>query len=92
MNSLFMKLNKSDFFKGLVVAALASALGVIQPALASGTIFNAAVLQGAVQAGLAGGMAYLMKNFLSNSQGKLGPEPTVVTPPSADTATSTPPK
>lgn len=92
MKSLFLKLNKSDFLKGLLVAALAAALGVIQPAIASGTLFDPSVLKGAAQAAFAGGIAYLMKNFMTNSQGKIGPEPSTPAQKPADTATTVPPK
>jgi hypothetical protein len=71
MNSLFLRLSKSDFVKGFVVAILSAGLGAIAPAIAAGTIISTAVLQGAGQAGLAGGIAYLMKNLVTNSEGKM---------------------
>jgi len=73
--SKFLKLGKSDFVKGLIVTALGAALGVITPAVTAGTLLNIAVLQGAGQAGLVAGLAYLTKNLFTNSQGDIKPEP-----------------
>jgi len=73
--SEFLKLGKNDFVKGLIVAALGAALGVITPAVAAGTILNVTVLQGAGQAGLVAGLAYLTKNLFTNSQGEIKSEP-----------------
>jgi hypothetical protein len=72
IKSEFMTLRKNDFVKGLVVAAVAGALGVIQPAITAGTLLSMAVLQGAGQAAAAGGIAYLAKNLFTNSQGQMG--------------------
>jgi len=73
--SEFLKLGKNDFVKGLIVAALGAALGVITPAVAAGTILSVTVLQGAGQAGLVAGLAYLTKNLFTNSQGEIKSEP-----------------
>ena len=75
MNSLFLRLGKNDFIKGLIVSAGCAILGVIQPAIAAGTVLDLAVLKGAGSAGLAAGIVYLTKNLFTNSQGKIGPEP-----------------
>ena len=74
MNSLFLRLGKSDLVKGLIVACIGAALGVIQPAIAAGTIVDESVLKGAAMAAASAGLAYLMKNLFTNSQGKIGPE------------------
>lgn len=74
MNSLFLRLGKNDFIKGLIVAAVGASLGVIYPAIAAGTVLDATVLQGASHAGVVAGMAYLTKNLFTNSNGQIGPE------------------
>lgn len=76
MNSLFGKLNSSDFLKGLLMTVLTSVLtGVI-------TVLNNYLSTGAGLpdvkgwetiglAGVAAGVAYLLKNLSTNSQGQL---------------------
>jgi hypothetical protein len=73
--SEFLKLGKNDFIKGLLVASLGAALGVIEPAVAAGTILSTTVLTGAGKAGLVAGLAYLTKNLFTNSQGEIKSEP-----------------
>ena len=75
MNSALFRLNLNDFVKGLVVAVLTAGLGAIAPAVSAGAI-TVAVLQTAGWSGLAGGIAYLTKNLVTNSQGEMAkPEP-----------------
>ena len=74
MNSEFMKLGENDFVKGLIVAVLGAALGTIAPAVAAGTLLSMTVLPGAGQAAIVAGMAYLIKNLVTNSDGKIGAE------------------
>lgn len=93
MKSLFLSIKQNDFVKGLIVAAISAALGVIQPAIAAGTVLSMTVLRGAGQAAAMGGIAYLTKNFFTNSQGKFAtPEPTSPTPPAAPAAPAEAPK
>ena len=68
--SAFLRLSKSDLFKGCVVAALTAALSVAGPAIAAGAI-TTAIMTNAGYAGLAGGIAYLTKNLFTNSEGKM---------------------
>ena len=74
MNSMFLRLAKNDFIKGLIVAMVGAALGVIIPAVKAGTVLDLSVLQGAAQLGIGAGIAYLTKNLFTNSEGKIGPE------------------
>ena len=74
MNSIFLRLAKNDFIKGLIVSVVGATLGVIQPAIAAGTVLDPTVFRGALQLGLGAGVAYLTKNLFTNSQGKIGPE------------------
>ena len=56
-------LNKQDFFKGLIMAVLISAVTVIQQSLESGTlVFNWTAI---LIASLSGALAYLVKNFFT---------------------------
>jgi hypothetical protein len=73
--SEFLKLGKNDFIKGLLVASLGAALGVIEPAVVTGTIFNTVVLISAGKTALVAGLAYLTKNLFTNSQGEIKSEP-----------------
>ena len=76
MNSFFLKLTSNDYFKGFVMVLLTTALSPIQSLLESGTLPDLNTLGGYFVAGLTAGVAYLLKNFLTNSQGKiLTPEP-----------------
>lgn len=74
MNSMFLKLGKNDFVKGLIVTVIGSALGVIYPAISAGTVVDMSVLKGAGMAGVTAGLAYLSKNLFTNSAGTIGPE------------------
>jgi hypothetical protein len=67
MKSLFLSLNLNDLLKGFIVAAFAAIGTAILPLLESGTLPTLANLGAAGIAGLTAGLAYLAKNFLSNS-------------------------
>jgi uncharacterized membrane protein YvlD (DUF360 family) len=68
--SKFLKLKVVDFVKGLVVAVIAAVLLALQPVLAHG-LPNRAQLMTALMGGVSAGIAYLIKNLLSNSEGKM---------------------
>lgn len=70
MNSFFLKLGKSDLIKGVVVAAIAAVGTGLLPVLQSGALPTLAQLQTAGIAGLTAGLAYLLKNLFTNSQGE----------------------
>jgi hypothetical protein len=67
MKSLFLSLNLNDLLKGMIVAAFTAIGMAIIPALEAGALPTMAMLGSAGIAGLAAGLAYLLKNFLSNS-------------------------
>lgn len=66
----FLKLNWSDFAKGLVLAVIVAFIGVIEQALtAHGFDFGAYDWSGIVTVCLEAFGAYLAKNLLSDSNG-----------------------
>jgi hypothetical protein len=66
-NSNFLGLNLADILKGLIMAILTPSLVIVQQSLSAGTLtFN---WQAIGMAAVAGGVAYLLKNLLSNSEG-----------------------
>lgn len=76
MNSTFLSLNWLDLLKGLLVAVLGAILTGVYQALQAGTIqFIWLFWQPILFTGLSAGIAYLIKNFLTNSTGQpLKPE------------------
>lgn len=61
--SKFLALNWADIFKGLLMAILTPAVVIIQQSLESGIlIFD---WKSIVTASIGGGLAYLLKNFLT---------------------------
>ena len=61
--SKFLALNLADIFKGLLMAILTPAVVIIQQSLESGIlIFD---WKSIVTASIGGGLAYLLKNFLT---------------------------
>lgn len=59
----FLKLNWADFGKGLIIAVLTPVLVVIQESVSAGTLtFNWSAI--GISA-IAGGVAYLIKNFFT---------------------------
>lgn len=71
MNSEFLKLKTSDFWKGLIVAGLAAGFSALTSALTSATNFSSFNWEGVVLASFGGFSAYIVKNFLTNSDGQL---------------------
>jgi hypothetical protein len=70
MKSIFLSLNLNDLMKGCIVAIFAAVGMAIIPSLEAGTLPTLVMLQSAGVTGLAAGLAYLLKNFLSNSANK----------------------
>lgn len=63
-NSNFLSLNTKDVLKGLLMAVLTPAILIIQQSLSAGSlIFNWKEIG---MAAIAGGLAYLVKNFFSS--------------------------
>lgn len=70
MSNLF-SLNWGDVGKGMLMAFLTTVLGALYTVIQSGTFPTLEQLGTMGMAGLAAGIAYLMKNFVTNSQNKL---------------------
>lgn len=69
--SEFGKLNWVDIGKGVLIAFLTVFLGGLYTALDSGTFPTVEQLTGWALSGLAAAIAYVLKNFLTNSENKL---------------------
>ena len=68
----FLNLNWKDLFKGLIVAVLAAFLTGAFAVFQSGVIeWTWAFWQPTVYASITAGIAYLLKNWLTNSDDKL---------------------
>ena len=71
-NSSFGKLNLRDLVNGLVVAFLTASLTGLITILDNGMLPTLAELKAAGLAGLVASLAYLLKNLVTNSGGKVG--------------------
>jgi len=64
-----------DWVKGFVVACLTGGLTAVTDTLTSGALPGSGNLKAYIIASLLAGIAYIIKNFLTNSEGKLAKEP-----------------
>lgn len=71
-NSAFGKLNLRDLVNGLVVAFLTTGLTNLIQTLDSGKLPTLAEVKAGVLAGVVAALAYLLKNLVTNSDGKVG--------------------
>jgi hypothetical protein len=72
-SSKLFSLNLADFMKGLLMAILASVFAVIKTSVEAGTFsFDLPTIG---KYALMGAVAYLAKNFFTNSDGELAKEP-----------------
>ena len=71
MKSEFLKLKKSDFWKGLIVAILTAGFTALSSAISNATDFASFNWQGVVLASAGGFTAYIVKNLLTNSDGSI---------------------
>ena len=70
MNSNFLNLNWLDLLKGSLVAIIGAILTAVYQAIQAGAFsFTWVFWQPIVLAGVGAGLAYLIKNFFSNSSG-----------------------
>jgi membrane protein implicated in regulation of membrane protease activity len=69
-NSEFMKLKKADFWKGLIVSILAAGFTALSTAISSASDFASFNWQSVVLAAAGGFVAYIIKNFFTNSNGE----------------------
>jgi hypothetical protein len=73
MNSTMFTLNWKDIGKGLITAILAAVLAyVLQLLNAPGFSFHMINWADIARIGFAAGVGYIIKNFLSDSQGNFG--------------------
>jgi hypothetical protein len=72
MSKLF-SLNVKDFLKGLVVSVIGAVLGLIQPSIEAGNLVFDWKKIGTLALGA--GISYLIKQFITNSNGQIGAEP-----------------
>lgn len=71
MKTAFLNLSKDDLLKGIVLVIFTSIGMTILPTLESGALPTLANLQAAGISGVAAGLAYIVKNLLTNSNNKL---------------------
>lgn len=69
MNSSIFTLNTNDFIKGLIMAVLSSVITVIYQTVEAGSLVFDWKAIGIIA--LTSGLAYIMKNLFTNSNGKL---------------------
>lgn len=69
--SSFLKLGIPDILKGFVVAVFTAVITALIPILQGGGFPDGPTLIGILWTSLAAGLAYLLKNFLTNSSGEL---------------------
>lgn len=70
MNSSFFSLNWYDFVKGLIVAVLTVFLATLGQTLEMGQLPTLEMIKTAAIAGATAGIAYIIKNLLSNEEGR----------------------
>lgn len=70
MRSEFLKLKKADFWKGLIVAILTAGVTTLSTAIANANDFASFNWQSVVLAAAGGFVAYIVKNFFTNSEGQ----------------------
>lgn len=69
MNSKFLRLNRRDFTRGLIVTVICTFITGAYQLIASGFEFNWVTLKPVVIAAIGAGVSYLTKNLLTNSKG-----------------------
>lgn len=70
MKSTFLGINWTDLGNAALMIALVTVITGLLPTFDSGSFPTGAELVAAGKAGLTTGVAYILKNFLTNSQGK----------------------
>jgi ABC-type uncharacterized transport system permease subunit len=71
MTSSFLSITSKDVLKGFVVAVLTSIATAVIPVLQTGALPKLEQLHGIAIAGVAAGIAYLFKNFFTNSNDQM---------------------
>jgi uncharacterized membrane protein len=70
MSSKFLRLNSSDFVKGIIVAIFCTFITGFYQLIANGGVINWLTIKPVVIAAIGSGVAYLTKNLLTNSKGQ----------------------
>jgi hypothetical protein len=70
MRSKFLKLNRKDFIKGIIVAIFCTFITGFYQLIANGGVINWITIKPVVIAAIGSGIAYLTKNLLTNSKGQ----------------------
>jgi hypothetical protein len=71
MKSDLFKLDWKDIGRGFLIAVISSAITSLYATISSGSLPTLAELQTAGLVGLGAGLAYIIKNVLTNSEDKL---------------------
>ena len=69
MRSKFLRLNRIDFIRGLIVVIICSFLTGLYQLMANGGVINWLTIKPVVIAAVGAGISYLTKNLLTNSKG-----------------------
>jgi hypothetical protein len=69
MSSKFLRLNRRDFIRGLIITVICAFITGTYQVIASGFEFNWITMKPVVIAAVGAGVSYLTKNLLTNSQG-----------------------
>ncbi len=69
MPSKFLRLNRRDFIRGLIVTVICTFITGAYQIITSGFEFNWITLKPVVIAAIGAGVSYLTKNLLTNSKG-----------------------
>lgn len=70
--SNFFSLNWSDLGKAALMVVITTILSAVLPAVSAGEFPTGLALLAALKAGVTGGLAYAIKNLLTNSNGSFG--------------------
>lgn len=70
MRSNRFKLNRRDYFHGLLVAIGTATLMAIEPFANNGLHLDKSQILTILGAGISGGIAYILKSFNTNSRGR----------------------
>lgn len=71
MNSGLFKLKLYDYVKGVIVAIVTAILTSILPIIQTGALPDLATLKTIAISAVSAGLAYLLKNLFTNSDGEL---------------------
>jgi hypothetical protein len=70
MKSKFLRLNRQDFIKGLIVVMFCTFITGFYQLIANGGTINWLTVKPVIIAAIGSGVSYLTKNLLTNSKGQ----------------------